>query len=164
MGSISSAYWDTDNSGTTSSAGGVGLTTAELQDTEESLSALCCFDFETVWAPGDAGAYPSLYAVDPVIYIEPDTLTTTYGQTDDAVATGSDFGGPGLYVFDDPNSFLDTGPAFANLTFADTDAGTTTLTLDETPLASDLGPDFRVVALQGDAEIEPADLVIAPIA
>ena len=33
------------------------------------------WDFETTWAPASAGFYPELYAVNPVVWVDPERRT-----------------------------------------------------------------------------------------
>ena len=110
-------FWDVTTSGNTTSnptaapAVATGLTTAQFQDTVTffGLGTDAGWDFETVWAPGDDGRYPTNYTTSPVVFAVPDAFADIqYGLTPTATATGSVFGGPDLFVFDEPGDTLDT--------------------------------------------------------
>ena len=161
---LPSVFWDVQTSGQTESAAGTGLTTATFQDTAAFIATATSqgWNFEITWAPGEAGAYPALYAIDPVVFARPDVapLALTYGETPTAVASGEVFGGPAPYVFDAPGDSLDTAPVFQALTFADRNVGTRSFALPTDTLTSAAGQSYRVVALDGTAQIAPALLTI----
>jgi filamentous hemagglutinin family protein len=166
-GGTANNLWDVQSSGQATSAVGTGLSTAQLQDTEAffGLAAMAGGDFLQVWAPGDTGFYPVNYSTSPVILASPDALSVQYGLTGDASATGTTFGGPDPYVFDAPSDSIDPADLaaiFDALTFASTDAGTTTFTLDTTSVTSAGGVTHRVIDRIGAAEITPAPLTITP--
>ncbi|WP_370281453.1 MBG domain-containing protein [Pseudooceanicola sp.] len=166
-GGTANNLWDVQSSGQATSAVGTGLSTAQLQDTEAffGLAAMAGGDFLQVWAPGDTGFYPVNYSTSPVILASPDALSVQYGLTGDASATGTTFGGPDPYVFDAPSDSIDPADLaaiFDDLTFASTDAGTTTFTLDTTSVTSAGGVTHRVIDRIGAAEITPAPLTITP--
>ncbi|MWD29015.1 filamentous hemagglutinin N-terminal domain-containing protein [Aquicoccus sp. SCR17] len=155
-------FWDTDRSGLATSSSATGLTTAELRDTEGfiSLAGSLGWDFADSWAPGETGRDPVNYTTSRVIFVEPDPLTLTYGETVGATATGSVHGGPLVYVFGPDGDTLDTTPVFADPVFAAETVGTTSYTADETDLTSDLGETYDVVAVEGAADITPAPLTV----
>ncbi|MGR3321320.1 MAG: MBG domain-containing protein [Pseudooceanicola sp.] len=158
-------FWDTDTSGLATSAAGTGLTTAEFQDTETfiELGEAEGWDFASAWAPGDVGFHPVNYTTAPVILATPDALSVQYGLTDSATTTGTTAGGPGSYVFDEDGDAIDPADLaaiFESLTFASTDAGTTTFTLDTAAVNSTDGVTYRVIDRVGDATITLAPLTI----
>jgi len=55
---VSSSYWDVENTGQDSSAGGTGLNTTEMQG-ESAETNMDGFDFSSVWDTV-AGDYPEL--------------------------------------------------------------------------------------------------------
>ncbi|MEQ6250659.1 MBG domain-containing protein [Sulfitobacter sp. HNIBRBA3233] len=161
---VVNSYWDEDAYGRTNPPGtgvGLGLSTAELQDTDAFFDRATAdgWDF-TVWAPGASGRYPSIYSIDRVVFAEPDPLALVYGETPDATATGSVTGGPSAYVFADAGETLDTSPIFQTLTFPDNTVGTRSFTVDTTPLTSSAAETYAVVALSGSADITPAPLEV----
>ncbi|WP_418024725.1 MBG domain-containing protein [Paracoccus sp. TD-10] len=98
-GSTTASFWDREASGQQQSAGGTGLTTAQLQDTAGFMARAAGWSFTTTWAPGGDGAYPQLYSIDPVLWAEPAPLSATYG---DALPTpGGTVHGLGRYLFGD---------------------------------------------------------------
>lgn len=57
-GTVNNSYWDTESSGMTSSAGGTGLTTSEMQGSSAETN-MTGFDFDTVWTTS-SNEYPEL--------------------------------------------------------------------------------------------------------
>ncbi|MDK8874856.1 MBG domain-containing protein [Paracoccus sp. SSJ] len=98
-GSVAVSFWDRQTSGQQQSAGGTGLTTAQLRDTAGFMGRATGWSFTTTWAPGGNGAYPQIYSIDPVLWAQPTPLTATYG---DALPTpGGTVHGLGRYLFGD---------------------------------------------------------------
>ena len=58
--SVTSSYWDTTLSGLTTSAGGTGHTTAEMQETVLYPLIYQGWEFTTIWSPPTTGNYPKL--------------------------------------------------------------------------------------------------------
>ncbi|NDW44232.1 filamentous hemagglutinin N-terminal domain-containing protein, partial [Ruegeria sp. PrR005] len=161
-GGTSGNFWDVDISGVASSPGATGLNTGQFQDTPTfiALGSPLGWDFSNVWAPGDTGFHPVNYSTSPVVFAQPDPLTVQYGQTGSAVATGTVDGGPAQYVFDGCCDTLDTSPIFQTLAFSSTTVGSTSFTVDSSPLTSADGIPYRVVDLVGSATVTPAPLVV----
>lgn len=161
-GAAETNFWDVDTSGLTVSDAGTGLTTAQFQDTEAfiALGEAEGWDFDTTWAPGDAGFYPENYTTSAVILATPDPLTVQYGLTGSASTTGSVAGGPGLFVFDEDGDTLDTDPVFEALSFGAETVGAQTFALTTTSLLSADGVTYRVVDRTGTADVTPASLTI----
>ncbi|MBB1499083.1 MBG domain-containing protein [Paracoccus sp. MC1862] len=108
-GTVALSFWDRDATGQSTSAGGTGLTTAELQDTT-GFRRLAAWDFQRVWAPGGSDAYPRLYSLDPVLWAIPTSVSVTYG---DALPTpGGTVRGLGRYVFAAPGDLPPVGDIF----------------------------------------------------
>ena len=164
-GSATGSFWDITASGVATSDLGTGLTTTQFQTTPTFLSIGngAGWDFTGVWAPGDTGQYPLLYTTSPVVFAVPNDLTLTYGQTAGADATGTVYGGPALYVFDNTGNSLDTSVVFNDVLLSSDQAGTTAFILSMGSLSSTLGPDFDVVDLAGSAVIDPAALTITAL-
>jgi filamentous hemagglutinin family protein len=164
----STNFWDTVTSGATTSVRATALTTAQFQDTAGffTRAGLLGWDFANDWAPGGAGEYPVNYSTSPVVFVIPESfsgtqLTLQYGLTQTASTPGTVSGGPLNYVFDDDGDILNTATALSNLSFANGQiVGTTTFSLGVTNLASVDGVGYRVIALDGNAEITPAALTI----
>jgi filamentous hemagglutinin family protein len=128
-GGATDSYWDVEASGQTASGGGEPLTTAEMQD-GPGFAAETDWDFLTTWAPASPGFYAGLYAVDPIVRIDPNDATRQYGLANPAFTIADAFGGPEVYVFGPAD---DTAPDFA---------GTLSSPADET---SDIG-EYDIVA------------------
>ncbi|HRO13701.1 MAG TPA: MBG domain-containing protein, partial [Paracoccus sp. (in: a-proteobacteria)] len=96
-GTVAVSFWDRDATGQSASAGGIGLSTADLQDTAGFMRRATGWDFERIWAPGGNGAYPQLYSIDPVLWAAPEALTVTYGRA--LPAPRGTVRGLGRYVF-----------------------------------------------------------------
>ncbi|MEM1431674.1 MAG: MBG domain-containing protein, partial [Pseudomonadota bacterium] len=164
-GSAIGVFWDTDTSGQTTSAGGTGLTTAELQDTLGfvTLASSFGFDFENVWAPGDiSGIYPQIYTIDPVVYAVPNDEIIQYG-TDAPAFTGTVFGGPDVFVFGPDGDTLDTTAVFADLEAPDTNVGIFDLTGAPGTAQSTALVEYTVIYGVGTYEITPAPLEITTL-
>ncbi len=161
-GSVNASFWDRNTSGESSSAGGTGLSTSQLQDTEGfyNRASRQGWNFRTTWAPGNGSTYPANYTTSPVIFVIPDDIATTVSGVSSATATGTVYGGPSVYRFGPTGDSLNTNSVFGNLAFASTDAGTTTFTLDTSNLTSADGQVFIVSALPGTAVIVEDDIDI----
>ncbi|MEX0285260.1 MAG: beta strand repeat-containing protein, partial [Paracoccaceae bacterium] len=158
-GTSSQSYWDATSSGQATSATGTSLTTAQFQNTQGFFN-LAGWDFTNVWAPGGPGVYPRNYTTSPVIFAQPNALTVQYGQTSSATATGTVSGGASIYAFGPRNDTLDTSGILSSLTFASTNAGSTTFSVDTTDLTSTQSQVYDVLALDGSATITTAPLTV----
>ena len=147
-GTITDSFYDTDLFFPAGPAGGgTGLTTAEFQSTSFFFGPggfqAAGYDETTTWAPGEAGFYPELYTIAPVISAQPTSATITFG---DAVPTdlGDFFGGPGVYVFGETGDTITDSSVF----FIDgaIEAGDIPIAVSD-PAVSTLATDFRTVAL-----------------
>ncbi len=152
------SFWDTQSSGLAVSAGGIGLTTAQLSDTDGfvALAAPLGWNFQTTWAPPNS--YPQLYALAPVIWARTADIVVTYGSSG-LPALGQIFGGPDAYSFGPAGDSINTAGIFATswLQFADVGSylieavGSTT---------SALGENYTVVSSPGTLTVTPAPLPI----
>ncbi len=161
-GSVNASFWDRNTSGESSSAGGTGLSTSQLQNTESFFNRASRqgWNFRTTWAPGNGSTYPANYTTSPVIFVIPDEITTTVSDVSNATATGTVYGGPSVYRFGPSGDSLNTDSVFGNLDFASTEAGTTTFTLNNGNLVSADGQVYVVSALSGTAVIVEDDIDI----
>jgi filamentous hemagglutinin family protein len=165
VATISASFWDTVSSGLATSAAGVGLTTAELQNTQQFFdnAGALGWDFDMVWAPGQTGFYPALYSTSPVLFAQPMDFSVQYGLTDSATTTGSISGGPMDYVFGPMGDTLDTSAVLTDLTVSDPNVGDQPFVLNTTGLTSGMGQDYRVVSLSGVASVTEAPLTITAL-
>lgn len=153
-GTVTVSFWDRQATGQTASAGGTGLTTAQLRDTAGFMGRATGWNFASVWAPGGGGVYPRLYSIDPVLWAEPTPLTVTYG---DALPTPTGtVHGLGRYVFGDRPTVsgifsLPAGARNAG-TYAIRTAGTVT---------SPGGTSYRIVASPASLTINRALLTLS---
>ncbi|MEM6658967.1 MAG: filamentous hemagglutinin N-terminal domain-containing protein [Pseudomonadota bacterium] len=161
-GSVSGSFWNTDTSGLATSAGGTGLTTAELQDTIGffNLASAQGWNFSTTWAPGTGSSNPLHYTTSAVLFAIPDQLAVAEGETDTATATGTISGGPSVFRFGPSGDTLDTSPIFQTLTFDSTENGITSFTVDTSSLLSTSEVLFSVSALPGTAIIGGTTTII----
>jgi hypothetical protein len=75
-GSVTDSFWDTDTSGQTTSSGGIGKTTTQMQDINTFLAAN--WDFENLWhMPYESTGYPMLFWQRDI----PGDFTAGYGVT-----------------------------------------------------------------------------------
>ena len=160
-GTVTASYWDTVASGTATSAGGTGLTTAQLRDTAGfiALAGGAGWNFATTWAPGGPGADPALYAIDRVVFADVDDASGTYGALGAVPLTGTVTGGPAAYVFGPAGDSLATSGIFTSPGIPGGSVGTHAITAPGT-LTSSLGEVYRVVALDGTLTVDPALLTI----
>ncbi len=164
---VSGSYWDVDRSGQPDLAvpdSGIGLRTAQFRDTEGFITRAAAdgWNFAQVWAPGNAGNDPALYAIDPVIYAQPNPVTLTYGTAGTTPVTGAIRGGPGSYVFGPASDSLDTSDAFADPVYSDVRVGTRRVTVDPGTRVSSGGQSYRGVAGSAEATITRAPLRLTP--
>ena len=160
-GTAGGVFWDITTSGQATSAGGIGLTTAEFEDTGGFVST-AQFDFFTVWAPGAAGLYPQIYTIDPVVYAIPNDETVVYNAPPPGF-TGTVFGGPDVYLFDLAGDTLDTSAVFAGLLPPGVNVGIYPLTGAPSTATSAEGIVYDVVYGVGQYEITPAPLEITTL-
>ncbi|MFN6254407.1 MAG: MBG domain-containing protein [Acetobacteraceae bacterium] len=100
-GTITQSYWDTQTTGRTTSDGGTGLTTAQMQDITSFSTNYAGWDFNSVWAPpnqanqyGNATAnYPQLYAVTPVMAVIAKGASWEYGDTPQSGGSSATYNG-----------------------------------------------------------------------
>ena len=80
---VVASYWDTETSGQSTSDGGVGKSTSELQSPTSNTGIYARWD-DDVWDFGTSSEYPNLKGVGPVSLVEMDrsTLTALYNATD----------------------------------------------------------------------------------
>ena len=166
LATVTGSFWDTQSTGQSTSAGGTGLTTAQLQDAQTfyNLASAQGWDFTTTWAPGTGSTNPANYSTSPVVFAIPDDVVVAQDETSTATTTGTVYGGASVFLFGPPSDTLDTDPVFQTLDFASTEIGTTTFTLGTSTLTSSGGQVYSVAALSGTAEItkgvDPTDPVI----
>ena len=155
-------YWDLTVAALALSDGGTPLTTGQLQDTADffARAALAGWDFDGTWAPGETAHYPVPYALEAVIFAQPDPFSVQYGLTDTASTTGSVSGGPSLFAFGPVGDGVDTSALFDDLILSDTVVGDQDATLVRPTLLSSLGQTYRVVDLPTVATVTPAPLTI----
>ena len=166
-GTVTASFYDTETGLPTSPGGGTGLTTGDLQATGpfQTTAAPLGWNFASVWAPGAAGFYPSLYQVDPVIYAIPGEVTQIpYGQTalapPDGLQPGALRGGPDDFNFGDPGATLDAGAVFGALTTLPLfDAGTPDA-LPTAAVADSSGQDYVVIYDAAGIEVIQAPIQI----
>lgn len=153
------SFWDTETTGQATSAGGVGLTTGEMQDMA-GFMALAPWDYESIWAPSTAGFYPAPYAIDQVIYAVPDDAEADYGTAVGLPLTGSVFGGPEVYALGDMiDDALDETTLFAAPDLGRGDVGTYDVIAVD-PAISLGGETYRVVSATSALEVNPIPLTI----
>ena len=85
-GTITASYWDTETSGLSTSAGGEGKTTSDLQSPTSNTGIYATWD-DDVWDFGTSTDYPNLKGVGPVVSpvdIDRSALVALYNATDGA--------------------------------------------------------------------------------
>jgi hypothetical protein len=106
------SFWDTQATGQIDADGGgfsypgaQGLTTSALQDFAGFLgtAGAAGWSFTEHWSPSEPGTYARLYAIDNVVWVDPENAEVEYGF-DPADFPGlidfESYGGPAFYVFD----------------------------------------------------------------
>jgi hypothetical protein len=159
---IGASFWDTDVAGTTVGTDGIGLTTAQFQDTAyfRALAESLGWSFTADWSPTDLNFYPELYTIAPVIWAQPDDATFVYGTA--PVLGGNVYGGPGVYVFDQPGDTLDTSGIFV-ASYGRGDVGLYPIRPSVPSLISSGGLSFRVAQGLASLSITPASLLISAL-
>ncbi len=165
VGSVTGSYWNTETTGQATSAGGTGLTTAQLQDTQSfyDLASAAGWDFTTTWAPGTGSSNPANYTTSPVVFAIPDDVVVAEGATSSATTSGTVVGGPSVFRFGPTSDSLSTSSVFRSLDFASTSPGTTSFTLGTSSLTSSSGQIFSVAALSGSALIVDTTDPVIPV-
>lgn len=153
-GGVIDSFWDSDTTGLTPDDD--ALTTAELQDTAGFQLLASAWNFAQTWAPGEAGFYPEIYTIDPVIYVAPEDATGIYGQLDAVELTGEVYGGPDLYVFGPAGDSIDEAGLYASDGLPDGDRGTYAITAATAPITSAGGQIYRVVGGEATLTVDPA--------
>nr|WP_321456930.1 GLUG motif-containing protein [uncultured Cohaesibacter sp.] len=153
-GTIRDSVWDKETTGQSSfvgllysgtTAGIVGLTTSEFQDTASFMTSAANWDFNSVWAPSSSGYYPELYALTPVVWVSEMATTGIYGNSTGTGSVKTSAGGSDSYVFDDENDSLkfDSYEAAIDST-ASVGTTETTLTTENSTAKSSNGISYRV--------------------
>lgn len=166
-GTITSSFWDVEATGQAASAGGgVGLTTAQLQDTDGfmALAEAQGWDFETDWAPpgpgGDGGFYPEIYALSPVVRIDADDDQRVYGA-DNPALTATQSGGPDVYLFGPEADTLTVPFGLTSDATPENNVGAYDIVVDAPGFVDSAGGiPYRVVATDGVLTVTPADLTV----
>ena len=175
-------FFDTTTTGQPDEAFAVGVATGDLQAPEVFVAraeeAGWVFTGpRAIWAPPTTSDYAELYAVDPVIHVQPDDAAGVYGRLDGLDLTGTVNGGPGVYVFGDEGEYdpvyvspglprgdagthdilASTAPVTIGGTEYDVRSGTGVLTVARRPLDISLGGRIKTYGDRLDL-----DLVLAP--
>ena len=175
-------FFDTTTTGQPDEAFAVGVATGDLQAPEDFVAraeeAGWVFTGpRAIWAPPTTSDYAELYAVDPVIHVQPDDAAGVYGGLDGLDLTGTVNGGPGVYVFGDEGEYdpvyvspglprgdagthdilASTAPVTIGGTEYDVRSGTGVLTVARRPLDISLGGRIKTYGDRLDL-----DLVLAP--
>ena len=168
-GTVTSSYWDTQTSGQSTSAGGTGLTTAQMQDLSSFQTTYAGFDFQNVWSPpnqtGQGGQvsanYPQLYALTPVVWDVAPTATKTYGSTNPALAPSNSYGGPSIFLFGGSADTLTSSSVFTTSATPASDVGSYAISANNSATSSN-GINYRVVTTgSGSLTITPAPITVS---
>lgn len=164
-GVVTGSFWNTNTTGQSSSAGGTGLSTRQLQDTQTfyNLASAEGWDFSTTWAPGTGSTNPANYTTSPVVFAIPDDVVVAEGETSSATTSGTIAGGPSVYLFGPASDTLNSSSVFGSLDFANTEPGSTSFTLSTSSLTSSSGQIFSVAALPGTAVIVDTTDPVIPV-
>jgi filamentous hemagglutinin family protein len=160
-GTFVASYWDTTTSGLMTGVGSgttsgvTGLTTAQFQDTDSfmTLASLAGWDFDTTWAPPSSGYYPQLYALTPVLYVQANDVTMTYGDSVASPSLSATHGGPDSYVFGRKGDTVT--PTYA----ATSSTSVGTYVISQTAVSSK-GVSYRVIASGGTLTIDPRAITV----
>lgn len=175
-GEINNSFWDVATTGQGSATGvgstesTFGLTTEQLQNTQGfiDLAAPLGWDFANVWAPPSPEYYPELYALENVVYVQPDDVTAVFGQVGDEPLTGSVYGGASVTVTYDSDGYPDGDAGEYDITANVSGApenyrivtGTGTLTIQQ---AAEIVISLLDVSKQYGTEYEPTSIDVAGI-
>ncbi len=160
-GTVTGSYWDAGTTKQATSAGGIGLTTAQMQDVTQFRTLFAWFDFDTVWAPPSDAAhssdgmahYSELYALSHIVAATAGSGTRVYG---DAAATLTAATYVGLHIGDSLTT-LGTD-SLSNIS----NVGTYSNTLTGVTAKAASGVDYRIVSVPGAEVVTPRALTITP--
>jgi len=100
-GSVSNSFWDATTSGQSSSAGGTGMTTAQMQTQANFTSATSAngnvnpgWDFANTWVMYSGYTYPLLSSFMTPLTVTANSATTTYNQTAYSGGNGVTYSAP----------------------------------------------------------------------
>lgn len=163
-----SSYWDKQTSGQSISAGGSGLTTAQMQDLASFQTTYSGWNFQSIWAPGNqvgqggsaTAYYPQLYALTAVVWDQADSKTRIYGDSNPSF-TATLHGGPGSYVFGPAGDTLTVSSALSTTASQNTGVGSYAIT-NTTPVSatSSLGIAYRIVRTDSTIAVTPRALTV----
>ncbi len=163
-GNVSFSYWDATNTnaGLGGSGGGAfaatGLTTAQMQDPTAFTTNFAGFNFQTTWSPPSAGYFPELYALTPVVWLEANNVTRTYGAANPALTLAGTFGGPSAYLFGPAGDML-SAPSLTTAAKTVSPVGIYAIGASAPTATSLDGISYRVVST-GALAVTPAPLTV----
>ncbi|MCA3586305.1 MAG: filamentous hemagglutinin N-terminal domain-containing protein [Methylocystis sp.] len=164
-GIIAQSYWDTQSTGQSGSAGGTGLTTAQMQDITSFRTTYAGWDFDNVWSPpnqvgqnnGSATAYyPQLYSLSPAVAVTAG-LSFSSREYGDSNPTAS-FTTAGLRAGDS----IATQASLTGLPGTDANIGTYQLSGTGAVLNTPSGTTYRLIYVPSALSITPRLITVTP--
>jgi filamentous hemagglutinin family protein len=161
-GTVTQSYWDRTTTHQNTSAGGTGLTTAQMQDLSGApgsllaLASAAGWDFANVWSPPNqvgqnnrsgTAYYPQLYALSDVTTILPTSTTRTFGSANPILTASYD----GVHAGD----YVTTSATLSTNARTMDDVGIYGIVASGAATTSAAGDVYRYV-------YEPGNLVVAP--
>ena len=171
-GTVLGSFYDTDSAlaGNILSLGtaGTGYARSVLQDLNSYSTIYAGWNFSTVWAPpnqaGQGGLstayYPELYAVSPVIFVQGQNTTRTYGSANPTVSA-SYTGGSTQYQLGLDSDGLIFAPSATSSATQSSGVGTYSNTpTNGNSLTSTSGVTYRVVTKAGSLVVTPRPVTV----
>ena len=160
---IEQSYWNQQTTTRMNSAGGNGLTTAQMQDITTFGTIYAGWDFVKVWSPpnqvgqndGSANAYyPQLYRVGPVLPVTVENTLTSriYGES----IPGASFFAAGLSNGD----YFSTQPLATGMPGVMANVGPYPITFRGAVASNPSGADYRIIYWPGAVEVTPRPVTV----
>jgi hypothetical protein len=160
---IEQSYWNRETTTRINSAGGNGLTTAQMQDITTFGTIYAGWNFVKVWSPpnqvgqndGSATAYyPQLYGVGPVLPVTVENTLTSriYGDSNGGVS----FFAAGLSNGD----YFSTQPLATGMPGVTANVGSYPITFRGAVASNPSGADYRIIYWPGAVRVTPRPITV----
>src|SRR6185295_2372889 len=159
-GAVTVSYWDTDTSGKANATGSgtstgiVGLTTAQMQNPANYVSTYAGWNFATVWSAPSAGYYPQLYGVNYVLRVDPANASRVYGEANPAFTYS-------IYGFHaGETAGIVTGLSVSTAATATSNVGTYAISASGGSAVSVSGRAYRFIDAPGTLTVTPRSITV----
>ena len=164
--SITQSYWDMQTTGQTTSAGGTGRTTAEMQDITSFSTNYADWNFTNIWSPpnqvgqnnGSATAYyPQLYSLSPAVAVSTSLSFSRreYGDSN-PIVDGTSYAGLR------PGDSITTGGTLTGLPGLTANVGTYQVSVSGTVVNAPSGAVYRMIYVPVALSVTPRLITVTP--